>query len=93
MIDEVLKDLIYDLEGLLKKDKRFKANGDNQYRKQIKKIYQDSLYGRKPIDFTNLINLNNQVLKNHKIISLSFPSLGALTIGSVGIGGFFIIIF
>jgi hypothetical protein len=61
MIDEVLKDLIYDLEGLLKKDKRFKANGDNQYRKQIKKIYQDSLYGRKPIDFTNLINLNNQV--------------------------------
>jgi hypothetical protein len=61
MIDEEIKELIYELEGVLKKDKRFKANGDEQYRKQIKKIYQESQYGRKPIDFTNLINLNNMV--------------------------------
>lgn len=59
MIDEEIKELIYELEGVLKKDKRFKANGDNQYRKQMKKIYQESQYGRKPINFTNLVNLNN----------------------------------
>ena len=61
MIDEEIKELIYELEGKLKKDKRFKSNGDDHYRKQIKKIYQDSLYGRKPIDFTNLVNLNKTV--------------------------------
>lgn len=61
MIDEEIKELIYELESILKKDKRFKANGDNEYRKQIKKIYQESQYGRKPIDFTNLVNLNNMV--------------------------------
>jgi hypothetical protein len=59
MIDEEIKELIYELEDILKKDKRFKANGDNEYRKQIKKIYIESQYGRKPIDFTNLVNLNN----------------------------------
>ncbi len=61
MIDEEIKKLIYELESLLKKDKRYKENGDDQYRKQIKKIYQESQYGKKPIDFTNLINLNNMV--------------------------------
>ncbi len=30
MIDEEIKELIYELEDILKKDKRFKANGDNE---------------------------------------------------------------
>jgi hypothetical protein len=59
MIDEDIKKLINELEGILRKDKRFKANGDNQYRKQMKKIYQESLYNKKPINLTNLVNLNN----------------------------------
>jgi hypothetical protein len=61
MNDEEIKKLIYTLEGTLKKDKRFKANGDNEYHNQIKKIYQESQYGKKPIDITNLVNLNNTV--------------------------------
>jgi hypothetical protein len=64
MIDGEIKNLIYDLEQILKKDKRFKLNGDDQYKNQTKKIYQESQYSKKPIDMThlvNLINLNNTV--------------------------------
>lgn len=61
MINEEIKKIIYELESTLKKDKRYKENGDDTYRKQIKKIYQESKYGQKPIDFTNLVNLNKTV--------------------------------
>lgn len=61
MIDNELINMIDELESVLKKDKRFKANGDNHYRKQIRKIYQTSQYGRKPIDLTNLVGLNRIV--------------------------------
>jgi len=58
MINEEIKKIIYELETILKKDKRYKENSDNTYHKQIKKIYQESKYGQKPVDFTNLVNLN-----------------------------------
>lgn len=61
MIDEELKKIINELESILKKDSRFITNGDDKYHDQIKKIYKDSKYGRKPIDVTNLVNLNNMV--------------------------------
>lgn len=61
MIDEEIKKLINKLEKKLKKDKRFINNNDNEYRDQMKKIYQESKYNKKPINFTGLINLNNTV--------------------------------
>lgn len=59
MIDEEIKELIYELESMLKKDSRFKENGDDQYRKKIRKIYQPSKFGDKPVDLTSLVNLTN----------------------------------
>lgn len=38
-----LKELIYDLEDILKLDKRFKKNGDNKYKKNIKAMYIKTL--------------------------------------------------
>jgi len=46
-----LKKLIYNLEDILKKDDRFKKNGDNKYKKNIKKMYINSI--------SNNTNLNN----------------------------------
>jgi hypothetical protein len=46
-----LKKLIYNLEDILKKDDRFKKNGDNKYKKNIKKMYINSI--------SNKPNLNN----------------------------------
>lgn len=59
MIETDLKHMIKDVEALLKKDDRFKENGDNLYKKQMKKIYQESKYNKKPIDMTGLANLAN----------------------------------
>lgn len=42
MSKEELKELIYNLEDILKLDKRFKKNGDNKYKKTIKNIYINS---------------------------------------------------
>ena len=64
MIDEDLKTLINELETILKKDSRFKLNNDDQYRHRMKRIYQESKYNKKSIDFSgivNLANLNNTV--------------------------------
>ena len=65
MIDEDIKKLIKKIEDELKKDDRFYSNGDNQYREQIKKIYQESKYNKKPIDLTGIYNMVNNIhLKN-----------------------------
>ena len=40
MIDEDIKKLIIMIENKLKKDDRFYSNGDDQYRKHMKKIYR-----------------------------------------------------
>lgn len=61
MIDEEIKNLIYQLEEILKTDKRFFKNKDYKYKNHIKKIYQESKYNKKPIDLTNLVYLNNRV--------------------------------
>jgi len=64
MIDEEIKELINELEYILKKDERFKINGDDLFKHHIKKIYQESKFGKKPIDLTNLVrlaSLNNTV--------------------------------
>ncbi len=58
MIDEELVKIINDLELILKKDSRFKINDDDKYRNQMRKIYQESKYNKKPINLTGLINLN-----------------------------------
>lgn len=61
MNDFQIKELIYELEFILKKDKRFKQNGDDKYLDQIRRIYKEKQFGHKPIDLTHLINLNNTV--------------------------------
>ncbi len=59
MLDEDLKKIINDLESILKKDSRFKLNNDNNYRNQMKRIYQESKYNKKPLDLSGLVNLPN----------------------------------
>ena len=41
-----LKELIYSLENILKQDKRFKKNGDNKYKKNIKTLYINALQNK-----------------------------------------------
>ena len=50
-----LKDIIYYLEDILKKDERFKKNSDNKYKKNIKHLYIKSI-----INKPNLNNLSYQ---------------------------------
>jgi hypothetical protein len=71
MIDIELKNLINELEDKLKKDYRFKENGDNKYRKQMKRIYQESKYNKKPIDMTSLMNLNPTAINVSPIVNLA----------------------
>lgn len=58
MLKKELKDLIYDLENILKLDKRFKNNGENKYKKMIKKMF---------------INSNKQSLFNLTYLSVPKP--------------------
>ena len=51
MSNNELKELIYSLENILKQDKRFKKNGDNKYKKNIKTLYINALQNKN--------NLNN----------------------------------
>jgi hypothetical protein len=72
-----MEEIIYNLELILNKDKRFKKNGDNNYHKQIKKIYQKNNNLNQTIDITQLMNFNNnEYLKllmhiNDKLIHLN----------------------
>lgn len=42
MIDRKVKKLIHKLEKILKKDPRYEENGDDIFKKQIKKIYTEN---------------------------------------------------
>lgn len=57
MIDLELKELIEYAESKLKNDPRFSK--DKEFKKKVLTIYSESKYNKKPIDLTNLINLNN----------------------------------
>ncbi len=72
MIDEKIKNIINKLEKILKKDIRYKTNGDDNYRNHIKKIYEESQYAKKPIDLTNLVNFNNKYNKKNIDIDIEY---------------------
>ena len=65
MIDEDIKKIIHKIEKVLKKDPRFKLNGDYKYKKQIKKIYtQNSFIGKS--NMTSLIQPINMIIPQQK---------------------------
>jgi hypothetical protein len=55
MSNSELKELIYSLENILKQDKRFKKNGDNKYKKNIKTLYINTLQNKKNLIYVNPI--------------------------------------
>ena len=60
-----MEKIIKNLELILNEDKRFENNGDNNYRNQIKKIYQKNNNLNQTIDISQIIDLNNNNNNNN----------------------------
>jgi hypothetical protein len=74
MSKQELKELIYDLENILKLDKRFKKNKDNKYKKIIKNIFIES----NKYSLINLARINTPIIYNNQINNIPTETCNCL---------------